>query len=144
MHSAMERDFSTSYSNAPKFPLIPTQTDDFLMTHADRHWILFSSPSPPASSLTSNSTDARQKLLDDYGDLRGTTLWAKSSDGINCGSFELSGKADKIKFSVPGLVYSPADPVLNRYDPQETRVNTLAARVRELEGLCSDWLWFSS
>lgn len=142
-HTAMERDFSTSYLNVPKFPLIPTQTDDFLMTHTDRHWILVSSPSPPASSLTPSSTDAKQKLLDDYGDLRGTTLWAKSSDGVNCGSFELSGKADKIKFSVPGLVYSPADPVLNRYNPQETRVDSLVARVQELEGLYSDWLRFS-
>lgn len=132
-----------SYFDAPKLPLIPMQADDFLLTHTDRLWIPVSSPSPPASPLTSSSTDARQKLLDHYSDLRGTTLWVKSSDDVNCGSFELSGKADKIKFSVPGLVYSPAEPILDRYSPQETRVDSLVSRVRELEGLCSDWFWFS-
>ena len=143
VHVATERDLSESYLDAPKLPLIPTQADDFLMTHADRHRITVSPPSPPASSLTSSSIDARQKLRDDYSDLRGTTLWAKSSDDVNRGSFELSGKADKIKFSVPGLVYSPADPVLNRYTPQETRVDGLIARVQRLEGLFSHWLRFS-
>lgn len=125
-------DLSTSYLNAPKLPLI--LTDDFLTTHNDRFWIPGSSPSPPVSPLTSSSIDARKKLLDDYSDLRGASLWTKSSDGVNCGSFELSGKADKIKFSVPGLVYSPADPVLNKYNPQDTRVDSLVTRVQELEG----------
>ena len=131
------------YLDAPELPLIPTQTEDFLMTHTDRLWIPVSSPSPPASPLSSSSTDARQKLLGDWSGLRGASLWAKSSDDVNCGSFELSGKAEKIKFSVPSLVYSPVDPVLDRYHPQETRVDGLVARVQELEGLCSDWLRFS-
>ena len=143
VHVATEQDPSISYLDAPKLPLIPTQADDFLMTHTDRLWIPVSSPSPPASPFTSSSIDARQKLLGDYTDLRGTSLWAKSSDDINCGSFELSGKADKIKFSVPGLMYSPVDHMLDRYNPQEARVDSLVARVRELEGLCSYWLWFS-
>lgn len=143
VHVATEQRPLISYHDAPKLPLIPTQADDFLMTHTDRLWIPVSSPSPPASPLTSSSTNARQKLLDGYSDLRGASLWAKSSDGINCGSFELSGKADKIKFSAPGLVYSPADPVIDRYGPQGTRVGGLVARVQELEGLYSDWLWFS-
>jgi hypothetical protein len=127
-----------SYLDAPKLPLILTHADDFLMTHADRLWIPMSSPSPPASPLTSSSTDARQKLLDGYSDLRDATLWAKSNDDVNCRSFELSGKADKIKFSVPGLVYSPADPVLDKFNPHDTRVDGLVARVRELEGPFSD------
>lgn len=62
---------------------------------------------------------------------------------MNRGSFELSGKAEKIKFSVPGLVYSPAVPALDRYNSQETRVDGLVTRVQELEGLYSDWSWFS-
>lgn len=134
------RDLSTSYLDAPKLPLILTQADEFLMTHTDRLWIPMSSPSPPLSPLTSSSMGVGRKLLGDYSDLRGASLWAKSSDGVNCGSFELSGKADKIEFSVPGLVYSPADPILNKFDPQETRVDGLVARVQELEGLCPDWL----
>ena len=130
--------------DAPKLPLIPTQTEDFLMTHTDQLWIPVSSLSPPASPLSSTSTDdVRQKLLGDWSDLRGASLWAKSSDDVNCGSFELSGKAEKIKFSVPNLVYSPVDHVLDRCHPQETRVDSLVARVQELEGLCSDWLRFS-
>ena len=141
VHAPTER--TSYYVDAPKLPLILTQADDFLMTHTDRLWIPMSSPSPPASPLTSSSIDGRRKLLGDYSDLRGTTLWAKSSDGVNCGSFELSGQVDRIKFSVPGLVYSPADPVLNRYNPEDTRVDSLVARVQELEGLCSDWLRFS-
>jgi hypothetical protein len=132
-----------AYLDASKLPLIPTQADDFLMTHADRFWIPVSPPSPPASPFSSSSTDVRQKLLDDYSDLGGASLWAKSSDDVNYGSFELSGKAEKIKFSVPGLVYSPADPVLDRYDLQETRAQSLVARIQGLEGLCSDWLRFS-
>ena len=143
LHVAAERNLSMSHLDAPKLPLIPTQANDFLMTHADRFWIPVSSPSPPASPFTSSSTDARQKLLGDYSDLRGTSLWAKSNDDVNCRSFELSGKADKIKFSVPDLVYSPVEPALDRYNSQETRVERLVARVRELEGLCSDWFWFS-
>ena len=142
VHIPTERDLPTAYLDAPKLPLILTQADDFLLTHADRLWIPVSSPSPPASPLTSSSIYARQKLLDDYSDLKGA-LWARSSDDVNCGSFELSGKADKIKFSVPGLVYSPADPVLNRYNPQDTRVDSLVTRAQELEGLCSHWLWSS-
>lgn len=140
VHVPTERDIPTYYHDVPKLPLILTQADDFLMTHTDRLWIPMSSPSPPVSPLTSSSTDARKKLLGDYSDLRGTSMLAKSSDDVNCGSFELSGKADKIKFSVPGLVYSPADPVLNRYNPQDTRVDSLVTRVQELEGLFSDWL----
>ena len=142
VHVPAERD--VSFLDASKLPLILTQADDFLMTHTDRLWMPMSSPSPPASPLTSSSIDARRKLLDGYSDLRGTSLWAKSSDDINYGSFELSGKADKIKFSVPGLVYSPADPVLDRYNPQDTRVGTLVARVQDLEGSCFDWLGFFS
>lgn len=137
---AAERDLSTF--DAPEMPLIPTQADDFLMGHSDRYWIPVSPPSPPASNFTSSSTVAGQKLIEDYGDLRGASLWAKSSDNVNCGSFELSGKADKIEFSVPGLVYSPADPVLNRYESQRERADNLVARVQELEGLCSNRLWF--
>lgn len=121
----------------------PLTSEDFLMTHTDRLWIPVSSPSPPASPFTSSSTNARQKLLDDYSDLRGASLWAKSSDYVNCGSFELSGKADKIKFSVPGLIHSPVEPVLDRHNLQETRVDSLVARVQKLEGLCFDWFWFS-
>jgi len=132
------------YLDAPKLPLIPTQTEDFLTTHTDRLWIPVSPPSPPASPLSSSSTDARQKLPGDWSDLRGASLWAKSSDDVNCGSFELSGKAEKIKFSVPSLVYSPVDPLLDRYHPQETGVDNLVARIQELEGLCSDWLRFSA
>ena len=143
VHVTTERSLSMSCLDAPKLPLIPTQADDFLLTHTDRLWIPVSSPSPPASPFTSSSSNARQKLLDGYSGLRGASLWAKSSGGVNCGSFELSGKADKIKFSVPGLVYSPAEAVLDRYNPQETRVDSLALRVQELEGLCSDWLWFT-
>jgi len=125
--------------SSPKLPLIPTQTEDFLMTHTDQLWIPVSSPSPPASPFSSSSIDdARQKLPGDWSDLRGASLWAKSSDDVNCGSFELSGKAEKIKFSVPNLVYSPVDHVLDRYHPQETRVDSLVARVQELEGLCSN------
>jgi len=140
VHIATEQNLSIPYIDAPKFPLIPTQADDFLTTHTDQLWIPVSSPSSPASPLSSSSTNARQKLLEGYSDFRGASLWAKSSDAVNCGSFELSGKADKIKFSVPGLVYSPADHVLGRYNPQEARVDSLVARVQELEGLCSDWL----
>ena len=132
------------YLDGPKLPLIPTQTEDFLMTHTDRLWIPVSSPSPPASLLSSSSADARQKLLGGFSDLKGVSSWAKSSDEVNCGSFELSGKAEKIQFSAPGFVYSPVDPVLDRYSPQETRTNNLVARIQELEGLCSDWLWLSS
>jgi len=143
LHVATEQSLSISHLDAPKLPLIPTKADDFLMTHADRLWIPVSSPSPPGSPFTSSSTNARQKLLGNYSDLRGTSLWAKSSDDVNCGSFELSGKADKIKFSVPGLVYSPVEPALDRYNPQETKADSLVARVQELEGLCSDWFWFS-
>lgn len=140
---ATERNLPAPYLHAPKLPLIPTQADDFLMTHNDRFWIPVSSPSPPTSPFTSSSIDARQKLLGDYSDLNGASLWAKSSDAVNCGSFELSGKADKIEFSAPGLVYSPVDPILDRYRPQETSDN-LVARVQELEGLFSDRPWFSS
>jgi len=142
LHFVTERNPSISHLDAPKLPLITTQADDFLMTHADRLWIPVSSPSPPASPFTSSSTNVRQKLLGDYSDLRGTSLWAKSSDDVNRGSFELSGKAEKIKFSVPGLVYSPVEPAFDRYNSQETRVDSLVARVQELEGLYSDWFWF--
>ena len=138
VHVASEQD--SSFLDPSAFPLIPTHTDDFLMTHTDRLWIPLSSPSPPASPLSSSSTDAEQKLLDGYSDLRGASLWAKSSDGVNCGSFELSGKAEKIKFSVPGLVYSPVIPARDRHNPQETKVDGLVTRIQELEGLCSDWL----
>ena len=135
MHTvAAEQNLSIPYFDAPKLPLIPT--------YSDRHWIPVSSPSPPVSPLTSSSSDARQKLLDNYSDLRDAILWAKSSDDVNCGSFELSGKADKIKFSVPAPAYSPVEPALGRYNTQETRVDGLVARVQELEGLCSDWFWF--
>lgn len=140
VHVASEQDLP--YLGVSKLSSIPTQTEDFLRTHTDRLWIPVSSPSPPVSPLGSSSTSARQKLPGDYSDLRGTTLWAKSSDDVNCGSFELSGKAERIKFSVPSLVYSPADPMLDRYRPQETKVDSLVARVQELEGLCSDWLLF--
>ena len=141
VHIAPERDLS--HLDASKLSLIPTQTEDFLVTHTDRLWIPVSSPSPPATLLSSSSTSAREKLLDEYSDLRDATLWVKSSDDVNCGSFELSGKADKIKFSVPGLVYSPVDPVLDIYNPQESGADGLVARIQELEGLCSNWLWFS-
>ena len=137
MHTvATEHNPPISHFDAPKLPLIPT--------HTDRHWIPVSSPSPPVSPLTSSSSDARQILLDNYSDLRDAILWAKSSDGVNRGSFELSGKADKIKYSVPGLVYSPVEPALGRHNPQETRIDGLVTRVQELEGLCSDWFWFSA
>ena len=146
VHVPTVQSLSSSYGDVPKLPLILAQADDFLTTHTDRLWIPVSSPSPPTSPLTSSSIDARRKLLDGYSDLRGASLWAKSSDGVNRGSFELSGKADKIKFSLPGLVYSPADLVLNRFAPQDTRLelDSLVARVQELEGLCSDWLWLST
>jgi len=140
---ATDENHSISFLDVPKFPLIPTQTDDFLMTHTDRLWIPVSSPSPPASPFSSSSTDARQKLLDDYSGLRGASLWAKSSDDVNCRSFELSGRAEKIQLSVPGLVYSPVDPGLDRYNPRESGAGSLVTRVHELEGPCSDWLWFS-
>lgn len=143
LHVATEQNLSVPHTDAPKLSLIPMQADDFLMTHADRLWIPVSSPSPPASPFTSSSTNIRQKLLGGYSDLRGTSLWAKSSDDVNCGSFELSGKADKIKLSASGLVYSPVVPALDRYNSQETRVDGLVARVQELEGLCSDWFLFS-
>ena len=136
MHVASEQNLS--YLDGFKLPLIQTQTEDFLMTHTDRFWIPVSSPSPPVSLLSSSSADARQKLLNEFSDLRGASSWAKSSDDVNCGSFELSGKAEKIKFSVPGLVYSPVDPVLDRYNPQEARADGLVTRIQELEGLCSD------
>jgi hypothetical protein len=143
LHAATEQNLSISHLDAPKLPLILTQADDFLMTHADRLWIPISSPSPPASPFTSSSTSVRQKLLDDYSDLRGTSLWAKSSDDVNYRSFELSGKADKIKFSVPGLFYSPVEPALGRYRSRGAGAGGLVARVQELEGLCSDRFWFS-
>ena len=142
-HVVPAQDPPMSYLDAPKMLLIPMQADDSLMTHADRPWVPVTSASPTVSLFTSSSTDAGQRLPVHYKNLRGGPSWTKSSDDFNCQSFDLSGKPDKIKFSVPGLVYSPEDPALDTYNPRETRADSLVARVQELEGLCSDWLRFS-
>ncbi len=95
------------------------------LLHLDRR------PNPDRSRhLTSNVPSG-------FSDLRGSSKRGKSLESVNDGSFELSAKADRLHYFVPGHGNSPYDSGI-RHDLQEftfqTSASNLKRKIRTLEG----------
>jgi hypothetical protein len=73
-----------------------------------------------------------ERCPDIFSDLEGSTMHGLSDDYVNCDSFELSGKAEKFRYSYPELTYSPPNLALASMNLAE---EDLVEKVVDLEGV---------
>lgn len=137
--SLLYKSDSNDYENlCPHYDPDYSTTDTTSMhSHWDRSEEYISSPGGFTSVITDRcSSNKRKRCAETFSDLEGPIKRERSEDYVNYDSFELSGKADKIRYSYPEIPFpfSPPHLALASMNLARDDTDSLVERITDLEG----------